>query len=65
MSDISSQTFRSQLSSEVVVLPTRHDPKIGQHVVRWKDIQQCFKGAQYVTHNGLAVMFLTDNDLEE
>jgi hypothetical protein len=65
MSALPSQTFRSQSSSKVVVLPTRHDPKSGQRVIRWKDIQQCFKDAQYVTHNGLVVMFLTDDDLEE
>jgi len=65
MSALSSQAFRSQSSSKAVAIPTRHDPKSGQHVVRWKDIQQCFKDAQYIMHNGLAIMFLTDDDLEE
>ncbi|KAF9359961.1 hypothetical protein BGX34_008033 [Mortierella sp. NVP85] len=60
-----SQAFQSRSSSNVIAIPTRHDPKSGQHVVRWKDIQQCFKDAQYVLHEGQAVMFLTDDDLED
>jgi hypothetical protein len=59
------QAFQPRSSSNVIAIPTRHDPKSGQYVVRWKDIQQCFKDAQYVLHEGQAVMFLTDEDLEE
>ncbi|KAF9363436.1 hypothetical protein BGX34_004146 [Mortierella sp. NVP85] len=65
MSAVPSQAFRSQSSSKVVVLPTRQDPKSGRHVIRWKDIQHCFKDVQYVIHNGLVVMFLTDDDWED
>ncbi|KAF9363433.1 hypothetical protein BGX34_004143 [Mortierella sp. NVP85] len=65
MDAVAPQEFRSQSSSKVVAIPTRQDPKSGQRVVRWKDIQQCFKDAQYVMNSGLAVMFLTDDELED
>jgi hypothetical protein len=65
MNAVSSQGFRSQSTSKVIDIPTRQDPKSSQHIVRWKDIQQCFKDAQYVMNGGLAVMFLTDDELEE
>jgi hypothetical protein len=60
-----SQAFRAQSHSKVIAIPTRHDTKSNQRVVRWKDIQQCFKDAQYVIHGNDAVVFLTDDDLEE
>ncbi|KAF9971244.1 hypothetical protein BGZ65_010550 [Modicella reniformis] len=65
MSKISSQGFRAQFSSKVIVIPIRHDKKSGQRIVRWKDIQQCFKDAQYITNGEEVVLFLTDDDLDE
>jgi hypothetical protein len=60
-----SQAFRARNSSEIITIPTRHDPKSGQRVVRWKDIQQYFENAKGVLNGKDAVLFLTDDDLEE
>jgi hypothetical protein len=65
MSEPSSQAFRSQSSSQVIFIPTRHDTKSGKNIVRWKDIQQYFKDAHGVMNDDNAVLFLTDDDLEE
>ncbi|KAF9936877.1 hypothetical protein BGZ65_001973 [Modicella reniformis] len=65
MSKMSSQAFRARFSSEIIAIPTRHDTKCGQRVVRWKDIQQCFENAKYIMNGGEAVLFLTDDDLDE
>ncbi|KAK3815412.1 MAG: hypothetical protein J3Q66DRAFT_389253 [Benniella sp.] len=63
------QAFRSRSSSssssKLISIPTRHDTKSGKNVVRWKDILQFFKDAQGVMTGGLAVLFLTDDDLED
>ena len=62
-----SQAFRlrSAESSEIIHIPTRFDNKSSQRVVRWKDIQQYFKHAEGLMIGNDAVLFLTDNDLEE
>ncbi|KAG0207206.1 hypothetical protein BGX31_002615, partial [Mortierella sp. GBA43] len=65
MSETPSQAFRVRLSSEVITIPTRHDPKSGQRVVRWIDIQRYFKDAQGVLNGKDAVLFLTNDDLED
>ncbi|KAF9363666.1 hypothetical protein BGX34_003599 [Mortierella sp. NVP85] len=59
------QAFRSRSSSKLISIPTRHDTRSGKNVVRWKDILQFFKDAQGVMNGGLAVLFLTDDDLED
>ncbi|KAK3815375.1 MAG: hypothetical protein J3Q66DRAFT_208502 [Benniella sp.] len=60
------QRFRARYSSEIISIPTRHDPKTRQRVVRWKDILQCFENAKYVMDDGgNTVLFLTDDDLED
>jgi hypothetical protein len=65
MDDTHYQSFRAQSSSKVVTIPTRHDPKSGQRVVRWKDIQQYFENAKGILNGKYSVVFLTDDDLEE
>ncbi|KAF9360365.1 hypothetical protein BGX34_007806 [Mortierella sp. NVP85] len=65
MSASPSQPFRASSSSKVIYIPTRHDPKSGLRVILWKDIQWCFKDAQYVLCNNDVVLFLTDDRLEE
>jgi hypothetical protein len=65
MSRAQSQEFRARSSSEVITIPTRQDPKSGQRVVRWKDIQQYFENAKGLMIGKDAVLFLTDDDLEE
>ncbi|KAF9357465.1 hypothetical protein BGX34_009360 [Mortierella sp. NVP85] len=65
MSGTHSQAFCTQSSSKIISIPTRHDPKTAQRVVRWKDILQCFENAKYVMNGGETVLFLTDDDLED
>lgn len=65
MSGSLSQAFRAQSSSKVITIPTRHDAKSQQRVVRWKDILQYFENAKGVMNEEDAVLFLTDDDLEE
>lgn len=65
MSETHSQAFRAKNSSEVTTIPTRHDPRTGQRVVRWIDIQQYFKNAQGLLNGEDAVLFLINDDLEE
>jgi hypothetical protein len=60
-----SQAFRAQSHAKVITIPTRHDPKSKQRIVRWKDIQQFFMDAQGVMNGDDAVLFLTDDDLDE
>ncbi|KAF9363664.1 hypothetical protein BGX34_003597 [Mortierella sp. NVP85] len=65
MSGPFSQAFRSKASSKIISIPARHDPKSGKNVVRWKDILQYFENAKGVMNGELAVLFLTDDDLED
>ncbi|KAF9363660.1 hypothetical protein BGX34_003593 [Mortierella sp. NVP85] len=65
MNGTSLQAFRSQPSSQVIFIPTRHDAESGKDIVRWKDIQQYFKDAQGVMNDHNAVLFLTGDDLED
>ncbi|KAF9954506.1 hypothetical protein BGZ65_003964, partial [Modicella reniformis] len=65
MNGTPSQAFRTQFSSKVITIPTRHDPKGKQRVVRWKDILQYFKNAEGIMNGDDAVLFLTDDDLED
>jgi hypothetical protein len=65
MYDPHSQAFRSTSSSKIISIPTCHDPTTSQRVVRWKDIQQYFENAQGIMNGEVAVIFLTNNNLEE
>ncbi|KAK3815354.1 MAG: hypothetical protein J3Q66DRAFT_370682 [Benniella sp.] len=65
MSATPSQAFRARLSSETTLIPTRHDNKSGQHIVLWKDVQRCFKDAEYVRDGQEMVLFLTDDEFED
>lgn len=65
MKGIPSQAFRVQTSSKVVSIPTRHDTTSGQFVVRWKDILQFIKNADGIMEGEDAVLFLTDDNLED
>ncbi|KAF9353439.1 hypothetical protein BGX34_011564 [Mortierella sp. NVP85] len=65
MSAATSQAFRAQSSSNIILIPTRYDGRSKQHVIRWKDIQLRFKDAQFVMNGENTVLFLTDDDLED
>ncbi|KAK3825650.1 MAG: hypothetical protein J3Q66DRAFT_384803 [Benniella sp.] len=65
MYDPASQAFRSTSSEDIITIPTCHDPTTSQHVVRWKDIQQYFENAQGIMNGKAAVIFLTNNNLED
>ncbi|KAG0225583.1 hypothetical protein B0O80DRAFT_424233 [Mortierella sp. GBAus27b] len=62
---MNSQAFRAKSSSKTITIPTRQDPRSGQRIVRWKDIQQLFEDAKYVMNGDDAVLFLTDDNLED
>ncbi|KAF9366718.1 hypothetical protein BGX34_009557 [Mortierella sp. NVP85] len=64
MSGTDSQAFRAS-SSKIITIPTRHDPKSGLRVVRWCDIQQYFENAKGILNGNDAVLFLTNDDLED
>ncbi|KAK3815333.1 MAG: hypothetical protein J3Q66DRAFT_207777 [Benniella sp.] len=59
------QSFRADSSSKVVTIPAVRDTKNGNYVVRWKDIQQCFVNAHYITDGTDMVMFMTNENLED
>jgi hypothetical protein len=59
------QAFRAHSHPKIITIPTRHDPKSKQHIIRWKDVQQYFKEAQGLMSGDSTVLFLTDDDLEE
>ncbi|KAI8350796.1 hypothetical protein B0O80DRAFT_428350 [Mortierella sp. GBAus27b] len=65
MSGTPSQSFKSETSARITTIPTRLDPKRGERVVRWSDIQQCYGDTTKFVMNGQdVVLFLTDDDLE-
>ncbi|KAI8350803.1 hypothetical protein B0O80DRAFT_127219 [Mortierella sp. GBAus27b] len=59
------QEFRAHTSTNVISIPTRQDTKSGQRVVRWQDIQRCFENAKGLVIGEDAVLFLTDEDLQD
>jgi len=65
MSTTPLQAFRAQSSSNLISIPTRHDLKSNQHVVLWRDIQRLFQSAENIMHGGDAVLFVTNEELEE
>ncbi|KAG0228964.1 hypothetical protein BGX31_006380 [Mortierella sp. GBA43] len=66
MSGTPSQSFKSETSARITTIPTRLDPKRGERVVRWSDIQQCYGDTTKFVMNGQdVVLFLTDDDLEK
>ncbi|KAG0240489.1 hypothetical protein BGX31_001904 [Mortierella sp. GBA43] len=60
-----SQAFQSQSSSEIVTVPSVHDPKTKKYVVRWRDIQRRFDNAKYIMNGDDMVLFLSNDDLVE
>ncbi|KAF9931652.1 hypothetical protein BGZ65_004788 [Modicella reniformis] len=65
-----SQAFRvrsppGSTSSETISIPTHQDSRTGRQVVRWKDILQYFESAKGVMNGEDAILFLTDEDLED
>ncbi|KAG0323649.1 hypothetical protein BGZ99_002634 [Dissophora globulifera] len=68
-SDPLPQLFQQHLSpnsppvGSAIGILTRFYPRLSQHVILWSDIALVFTNAQYVSHKGLLVPFLTDGDL--
>ncbi|KAG0292975.1 hypothetical protein BGZ98_002388, partial [Dissophora globulifera] len=60
-----SQAFRDLSSSTTFTIDTRFDGRTGQHVIRWKDILQVCKNAEFVKNGDRVVSFMTDDDLED
>ncbi|KAF9345692.1 hypothetical protein BGX26_002871 [Mortierella sp. AD094] len=59
------QAFRARSSSTAWNIPARLDPKTGQHIVLWREIQRAFKNAECIVNNGDFVPFLLNDDFEE
>ncbi|KAF9352225.1 hypothetical protein BGX34_000122 [Mortierella sp. NVP85] len=65
MSAPSSQAFRTQSSSKIISIPTRHDPKSNQRVVLLKDIQLSFEHVvKRIMCGDEVALFLADEDFE-
>ncbi|KAG0246600.1 hypothetical protein B0O80DRAFT_169169 [Mortierella sp. GBAus27b] len=59
------QEFRHRSSGEVVRITTRIDPRSGEPVVLWSDIQSGIKNAGSIWNGNLMVSFLTDGSLAQ
>ncbi|KAF9355475.1 hypothetical protein BGX34_010468, partial [Mortierella sp. NVP85] len=59
------QAFRCRSSGKPANIPTFVDPKTGELVVLWKDIQRAFKNAESIWKGGDMLPFLKDQSLEE
>ncbi|KAG0203022.1 Vacuolar protein 8 [Mortierella sp. GBA30] len=65
-----SQAFRLATQPGEPLAPEIHieasyDSNTQKHIIRWKDVQQIFDNPRYVRNGQKAVMFLTDDDLED
>ncbi|KAG0315038.1 hypothetical protein BGZ99_007700 [Dissophora globulifera] len=59
------QPFRDPSSSTTFTIDTRFDSKTGQYVIRWKDILQVCKNAEFVKDGDRVISFMVDDDLED
>jgi len=59
------QAFRCRSSGKVANIPTLADPKTGEHIVLWRDIQRAFKNADSIWKGSYLLPFSTDENLEE
>ncbi|KAF9988522.1 hypothetical protein BGZ65_000592 [Modicella reniformis] len=57
------QGFRA--NNTTLYIRARLDPKTGQYVVLWKDVQQVFKNASHIQHGITVISFMTDENFEE
>jgi uncharacterized phage protein gp47/JayE len=59
------QEFRRRSTKDVIQITTHPDPKTGQRVVLWADIQSAIKNAESVWNGTFLVSFLRDENLME
>ncbi|KAF9344066.1 hypothetical protein BGX26_004858, partial [Mortierella sp. AD094] len=59
------QAFRAKSSSTACNILARLDPKTGQYIVLWREIQQAFTNPKCIMNNEDFVPFLLDDDFEE
>jgi hypothetical protein len=59
------QPFRSRSTGEVADIPTLIDPKTGNQIVLWRDIQSVFENAKTVWSGKSLVPLLTDENLDQ
>ncbi|KAI8357417.1 hypothetical protein B0O80DRAFT_287627 [Mortierella sp. GBAus27b] len=50
--------------SPVVHVQARRDPKTGEYIVLWRDIQHAFPGLDHVRDGSIVVSFATDDNFE-
>ncbi|KAF9345952.1 hypothetical protein BGX26_002562, partial [Mortierella sp. AD094] len=58
------QASRTNSSTTGYNIPARLDPKTGQHIVLWREIQQAFTNPKCLINNGNFIPFLLDNNFE-
>ncbi|KAF9941725.1 hypothetical protein BGZ65_001853 [Modicella reniformis] len=59
------QAFRSRLADEIVDIPVRMDPRTGNYIVLWSDIQDGFENAKSVRKGTSLVPFITNDNFEQ
>ncbi|KAK3821037.1 MAG: hypothetical protein J3Q66DRAFT_425935 [Benniella sp.] len=59
------QAFRCRSSGKPANIPTSVDPKTGELVVLWNDVQRAFKNAESIRKENDMLPFLKDENLEE
>ena len=59
------QAFRCRSSGKIVNIETFIDPKSGERIVLWKDVQRAFKNAESIWKGSCMLSFLKDEDFEE
>ncbi|KAK3821021.1 MAG: hypothetical protein J3Q66DRAFT_437962 [Benniella sp.] len=59
------QAFRCRSSGKIVNIETFIDPKSGERIVLWKDVQRAFKNAESIWKGSCMLSFLKDENFEE
>lgn len=62
---INMQAFRSRSTGDIVDIPALVDPKTGNHIILWRDIQSVFENAKTVWNGKSLIPLLTDENLEQ
>ncbi|KAF9948961.1 hypothetical protein BGZ65_007685, partial [Modicella reniformis] len=60
-----SETTFQESSSKALSIPIHFDTKTKQFVVWWKDFQECFENAKRVMNEEAAILFVSDDDLQD
>jgi hypothetical protein len=59
------QAFRSRTTNEVINIPTTLDPKTGELVILWSNIQDGFENARSIRNGYDLVPLMKDENLQQ